>query len=35
LPVRRDCHWRPKSFQEIAPEMFKSQEDYQAGKDRT
>jgi hypothetical protein len=35
LRVRRDPNWRPKSLQEVAPEMFKSQEDYQAGKDRT
>jgi len=26
LPVARDPHWRPKTLQEIAPEMFKSQE---------
>ncbi len=31
LPVRRDTHWRPKNLEEIAPEMFgtdeKGQED--------
>jgi hypothetical protein len=26
LPVERDRHWLPKMLEEIAPEMFKSQE---------
>jgi hypothetical protein len=26
LSVERDSHWRPKTLEEIAPEMFKSQE---------
>jgi len=26
LPVERDLHWRPKTLEEIAPEMFRSQE---------
>ena len=27
LPVVRDSHWEPKMLQEIAPEMFKSNEE--------
>ena len=26
LPVERDLHWRPKTLEEIAPEMFRSQD---------
>jgi hypothetical protein len=26
LPIERDLHWRPKMLEEIAPEMFRSQE---------
>ncbi len=25
LPIERDLHWRPKTLEEIAPEMFKTQ----------
>ena len=28
LSVRRDSHWQPKELREIAPEMFKSQENH-------
>jgi hypothetical protein len=31
VPVERDLHWRPKTLEEIAPEMFKSQEREQEG----
>ena len=26
LPIERDLHWKPKTFEEIAPEMFKNDE---------
>lgn len=26
LPIERDLHWQPKALEEIAPEMFRSQE---------
>jgi hypothetical protein len=26
LPVERDLHWQPKTLEEIAPEMFRSDE---------
>jgi hypothetical protein len=26
LPVERDLHWRPKTLQEIAPELFTQDE---------
>ena len=26
LPIERDLHWRPKTLQEIAPEMFLTDE---------
>ena len=26
LPIERDLHWKPKTLQEIAPEMFKEEE---------
>ena len=26
LPIERDLHWQPKTLEEIAPEMFRSDE---------
>ena len=34
LPVQRDSHWQPKTLQEIAPQMFRSQGNHQTGKGR-
>jgi hypothetical protein len=26
LPIERDLHWRPKTLEEIAPELFRDNE---------